>query len=135
MVPPGSLPPSTGSPQAGKSRRPIPPSSSRRLPGRPARTAVGWPHSSCSPSEGVPMAPRLVSLAFPWLPALAVLLVGVSILPAQERDEDDPFLPGLVARFQDGKGNEATRVEHRLALHQGESSPDARLAEGDLRVT
>ena len=75
-------------------------------------------------------------LKFPWLAALVVLLAGHTTQAlAQEDADDEPFLPGLVANFRDGKGNTASRVDHQLAFCWGETPPDPRLAGGEFRVT
>jgi cytochrome c553/cytochrome c5 len=73
----------------------------------------------------------------PSLTALAVLLAAAvsSPCPAQEGTDDEPFLPGLVARFRDDRGNTATRLDHRLAFHWGEAAPDPRLVGSAFRVT
>jgi mono/diheme cytochrome c family protein len=60
----------------------------------------------------------------------------VSPLGAQEVvDEEEPFLPGLVATFRDARGNTAKRLDHQLAFHWGQVSPDPRLETGAFRAT
>ena len=49
-------------------------------------------------------------------------------------DEDDPFLPGLIASFRDDKGHTAARLDPRLAFHWGEMPPDSRLTAGAFRA-
>src|SRR4051812_17021284 len=70
---------------------------------------------------------------------IAAALLAVSLAPpgarAQQADDDEPFLPGLVATYQDAGGHKATRVEHQLAHHWSEGPPDARLAGTEFRAT
>jgi mono/diheme cytochrome c family protein len=54
---------------------------------------------------------------------------------AQERVDDEPFLPGVVASLRDSSGNTASRVDSQLAFHWGEASPDPRLAAGEFHAT
>src|SRR5262245_65013096 len=54
---------------------------------------------------------------------------------AQQGDEEDPFLPGLVARYQDRQGHVAARLDQHLSFHWGETPPDTRLQRGEFRAT
>ncbi len=54
---------------------------------------------------------------------------------AQEgADEDEPFLPGLVADYRDANGHTAKRLDYQLAFPWGESPPDPRLIGGEFRA-
>jgi mono/diheme cytochrome c family protein len=69
---------------------------------------------------------------------LPVVILAAGPTPngfAQKAPDDEPFRPGLVARFRDGAGTEVTRVDHQLAFHWGDAVPDPRLAPGQLRAT
>src|SRR6266849_4099263 len=72
-----------------------------------------------------------------WLIVLGLWLIAGATLygRAQEGADDEPFLTGLVASFQDAKGNTASRIDHQLAFHWDGASPDPRLAEGEFRAT
>src|SRR5579875_2087542 len=53
----------------------------------------------------------LLTLAFGWIETLPTL--G----HAQEAaDEDEPFLPGLIANYRDAQGHTATRLDFQLAF-------------------
>src|SRR5262245_24278546 len=67
---------------------------------------------------------------------LAILVLGgrPAIGLAQD-DDEDPYLPGLVAEFRDAKGNTARRTDHQLSFHWNDTSPDPRLAAGEFRAT
>jgi hypothetical protein len=79
---------------------------------------------------------RALATRTPWLAALVVLFTGPTALGLTQDDADDePFLPGLVATFRDGKGNTASRVDHQLAFQWGGRSPDPRLAAGEFCAT
>jgi cytochrome c553 len=80
---------------------------------------------------------RLLSSRFRWAAALAVLAVAGCCIPApaQEGEEDEPYLPGLVATYQDSQGKRAVRVDHQLAFHWGEAPPDPRLGDGECCAT
>ncbi|HEY7426291.1 MAG TPA: c-type cytochrome, partial [Gemmataceae bacterium] len=76
---------------------------------------------------------RLLMLSMP-------ALVWIGSLPAPGRaqegtDDDDPFLPGLIANFRDKKGHSASRLDPQLAFHWGELPPDPRLTAGEFRAT
>ncbi len=72
----------------------------------------------------------LLTLAFGWIETLPTL--G----HAQEAaDEDEPFLPGLIANYRDAQGHTATRLDFQLAFRWGELPPDPRLTVGDFRVS
>jgi mono/diheme cytochrome c family protein len=53
---------------------------------------------------------------------------------SQDPPEEEPYLPGLVASFRDGKGNTAVRLDHRLAFHWGKAAPDPRLTRGEFQA-
>ncbi|HXG13348.1 MAG TPA: PA14 domain-containing protein, partial [Gemmataceae bacterium] len=74
--------------------------------------------------------------AFTWIAMLVAWWSAVAPgSPAQERADDDPFLPGLVAVFRDARGNTATRVDHQLSFLWGEGPPDPRLVGGEFHAT
>jgi mono/diheme cytochrome c family protein len=52
----------------------------------------------------------------------------------QETDDDEPFLPGLVANYQDAQGRRATRLDPQLAFHWGDAPPDPRLEAGEFQA-
>ncbi len=72
-----------------------------------------------------------------WLTTFAAAVLAGPTAPgfAQEKPEDEPFLPGLVATLRDGRGNTATRIDRHLAFRWGEAAPDPRLAAGEFRAT
>jgi cytochrome c553 len=76
------------------------------------------------------------SRVFVWL----VLLAGWDIpVPAiggapDAPDDDEPFLPGIVGRFQDDKGHSALRLDPQLAFHWGQLPPDPRLTGGEFQA-
>jgi mono/diheme cytochrome c family protein len=49
-------------------------------------------------------------------------------------DEDEPYLPGLVARFADPKANIAVRLDPQLAFNWGQLTPDPRLTAGEFQA-
>ena len=53
----------------------------------------------------------------------------------QGSDEDNPFAPGLVAAYRDGKGHAATRIDHQLSFRWLDAVPDPRLAPGEFRAS
>src|SRR6516164_3054630 len=79
----------------------------------------------------------IVLTSFARLAVLAGWMISGWPTPvlAQEGSDDEPFLPGLVASFRDSEGHTATRLDHQLAFHWGESPPDPRLAGGEFRAT
>jgi cbb3-type cytochrome oxidase cytochrome c subunit len=54
---------------------------------------------------------------------------------AQQDADDEPFLPGLVARWQDGAGHTSTRLDPQLSFHWTEAPPDPRLDPGAFQAT
>jgi mono/diheme cytochrome c family protein len=75
---------------------------------------------------------RLLVLA---MPALVWIGSQPALGRAQEADDDDPFLPGLIANFRDDKGHSAARLDPQLAFHWSERPPDPRLSAGEFRAT
>jgi cytochrome c553 len=70
---------------------------------------------------------------------LMVASICIAGLPALGRaqegtDEDEPFLPGLVADYRDTQGHTAARLDHQLAFHWGELPPDPRLTADEFRA-
>jgi mono/diheme cytochrome c family protein/glucose/arabinose dehydrogenase len=70
---------------------------------------------------------------FGWWAVLSIL--AATPARAQEGAEDEPFLPGLVANYQDARGHTATRLDPQLAFHWGDLPPDPRLDESEFRAT
>ncbi len=72
----------------------------------------------------------LLILAFGWLETLPALGYTQEVA-----DEDEPFLPGLIATYRDAQGRTATRLDFQLAFRWGELPPDPRLTAGEFRVS
>ncbi len=66
---------------------------------------------------------------------LAVPLLATAPVFGQETDDDDPFLPGLVAALRDNNGHTAARVDPQLSFSWGDTAPDPRLDAGKFRAT
>jgi hypothetical protein len=80
--------------------------------------------------------PAARALSSPLVVLVLLLHFGAcqSAAPAEPAD-DEPYLPGLVASFQDDKGHAAVRLDHQLAFHWGEAPPDPRVAAGGFHAT
>lgn len=64
---------------------------------------------------------------------LGVLIVFCPLRArAQEKVEDEPFLPGLVATYSDAARRTATRIDHQLSFHWSNRTPDPRLGDGEF---
>ncbi len=74
-----------------------------------------------------------------FLLPLTLVWFGIAVLPtlgrAQEgTDEDEPFLPGLIANYRDTQGHTTERLDYQMAFHWGETPPDPRLTAGEFSV-
>jgi cytochrome c553 len=72
--------------------------------------------------------------------SLILVFVWIGDQPSPGRaqegaDEDEPFLPGLIAHYRDAQGHAAARLDHQLAFHWGELPPDPRLTAGEFRAS
>ncbi len=82
------------------------------------------------------MSDSLRRLIFPLVLAFVWIELLSSSGRAQEgADEDEPFLPGLVADYRDTQGHIATRLDYQLAFRWGELPPDPRLTRGEFRAS
>jgi len=54
---------------------------------------------------------------------------------AAEEDEENPYRPGLIARYQGADGKTAVRLEDSLSLVWDDRSPDRRIASGPFSAT
>jgi cytochrome c553 len=69
-----------------------------------------------------------------WLTVLAAVTIGPAVHAGDQPDEDDPFLPGLLATYRDDDGHTAARLDPQVAFHWGERPPDPRLVSGPFKA-
>jgi mono/diheme cytochrome c family protein len=79
-----------------------------------------------------PTLPASATL-FLWLMALAAL-GSSALLCAQEHDEEDPFLSGLIAKYSDSAQHSFRRRDEAIAFHWNENAPDSRIAADHFEV-
>lgn len=68
---------------------------------------------------------------------LLVLLAGCALFRAvlaQEEDEENPHLPGLVASYSDSAGHSFRRLDEAIAFHWGNAAPDRRISAENFDV-
>jgi cytochrome c553 len=86
--------------------------------------------------KDVPMSDSLRCSFLSLIPVFVWIGGLPSLCRAQERaDEDEPFLPGLIAHYRDVQGHTAERLDHQLAFRWGELPPDPRLTAGEFRAS
>jgi mono/diheme cytochrome c family protein len=66
---------------------------------------------------------------------ILTLLIVPTASAQDDADDEEPFLPGLVANYRDAEGQSARRLDHQLAFHWGEAPPDPRLTAGEFRAS
>jgi hypothetical protein len=74
------------------------------------------------------------SRIFPWFALCTGMALTSSAVAREAADDDEPFLPGLMATFRDANGHTATRLDAQPAFHWGETPPDPRLSAGEFRA-
>ncbi len=65
---------------------------------------------------------------------LGLSVVSPTAVGGQPASDDEPYLPGLAARYRDDKGNTAVRIDPQLAFHWT-AAPDGRLGTGPFQAT
>ena len=70
-----------------------------------------------------------------WLTVLAAVTIVPAVHAGDQPDEEDPFLPGLLAIYRDDNGHTAARLDPQVAFHWGEQTPDPRLGAGTFQAT
>ncbi len=73
----------------------------------------------------------ILPMTFVWLYIAVLPALG---RPPEDADDEEPFLPGLVADYRDAEGHTATRLDYQLAFHWNEMPPDPRLTAGEFRA-
>src|SRR5438105_12363100 len=69
------------------------------------------------------------------LPAGLLLSALTGPAAAQDRGDEEPFLPGLVATYDNAQGAQAVRVDRQLAFRWAGAAPDPRLHAGAFCAT
>ncbi|MBC7855744.1 MAG: c-type cytochrome [Pirellulaceae bacterium] len=68
------------------------------------------------------------------LPVLLAVLASSNSLIAADGDEEEPYLPGLIARYSDSTGNSFRRLDEAIAFDWAGGSPDGRLAADGFQI-
>ena len=70
--------------------------------------------------------------AFEPAAALLLMALAAAMAGAQEADDEDeqPYRPGLIARYSGAGGTEATRLDRTVAFNWRSLTPDRRLPAG-----
>ncbi|MGI8982055.1 MAG: c-type cytochrome [Pirellulaceae bacterium] len=65
---------------------------------------------------------------------LLAALASSNSLIAEEGDEEEPYLPGIVARYSDSTGHSFRRLDEAIAFDWAGGSPDGRIAADGFRI-
>lgn len=63
-----------------------------------------------------------------FLAALLAAFSSAGLLVAQEEDEENPHLPGLVASYSDSTGHSFRRLDEAIVFYWDDASPDKRIS-------
>ncbi len=74
-----------------------------------------------------------------WLVLLglpcSVAQSAAPVIEDEEFDDENPYRPGVIARYAGADGVEHPRLEEQIVLSAGDATPDLRMAPGTLRAT
>jgi mono/diheme cytochrome c family protein len=73
-----------------------------------------------------------------WLLALGLpcpaTKLAAQVVEDQEFDDENPYRPGVIARYAGADGMEHVRLEEQIILSAGDAAPDSRMAPGAFRA-